>query len=113
MEKFQNKYRIPSARLQNWDYGSNGVYFITICTADRNHYFGEILEMQLNASEMGKLAQQYWIEIPHHFPSVKLGDFVIMPNHIHGILIIEKNTEISDMNDSKDAINRVSTIPNR
>lgn len=51
--KFKNKYRIPSARLQNWDYASEGAYFITICTKDRVHYFGEIVEIQNIASETG------------------------------------------------------------
>jgi len=94
-DKFKNKYRIPSARLQTWDYGNNGSYFITICTKNREHYFGKIVEtptteptMQLNA--IGKLTEQYWMEIPNHFPFIELGNFVVMPNHIHGILIIDK-----------------------
>jgi putative transposase len=96
VDKFKNKYRIPSARLQNWDYGSNGAYFITICTQNRQHLFGEIVEMQFIASEIGKLAHQYWLEIPIHFPFVELGNFVVMPNHTHGILIIDKNANISN-----------------
>lgn len=94
MEKFKNKYRIPSARLQTWDYGNNGSYFITICTKNRDHLFGEMVDgidgphMQLN--EMGKLAEQFWTEIPARFPFIKLGNFVVMPNHFHGILIIDK-----------------------
>lgn len=59
MEKVQNKNRIPSARLQNWDYGHNGAYFMNICTANRNHYFGNSIETHLKASEIGKLAQHY------------------------------------------------------
>ncbi|CAM2821811.1 transposase [Flavobacterium frigoris] len=104
MKKFQNKYRIPSARLQNWDYGSNGAYFITICTHKTQHFFGKVAtrliasapddsnkknEMQLN--ELGKIAHSIWAEIPNQFPYVELGNFVIMPNHMHGILIINKN----------------------
>lgn len=46
MDKFQNKYRIPSARLQNWNYGWNAWYFVTICTQNRKHFFGNITEMQ-------------------------------------------------------------------
>ena len=88
--KFQNKYRIPSARLQSWDYGSNGAYFITICTQNREQYFGEIINSQMHLNEIGKLAEQYWIEIPNHFPFVELGNFVVMPNHVHGIVIINK-----------------------
>ena len=91
MDKFKNKYRIPSARLKNWDYGSNGAYFITICTQHRKHFFGEILDDEMNLNEIGQLAEKYWLEIPSHFPFVELGNFVVMPNHTHGILIINKN----------------------
>lgn len=92
MLKFQNKYRIPSARLQNWDYGANGAYFITICTDKMQHYFGTISECELKLNELGKLAHQLWEEIANQFPYVELGNFIIMPNHVHGILIINKFT---------------------
>jgi putative transposase len=90
MEKFQNKYRIGSARAQWWDYGWNGAYFITICTADREHYFGEIKNGKMILSQTGVIADILWHEIPHHSAFVELGDFVVMPNHIHGILILNK-----------------------
>lgn len=100
-EKFRNKYRIPSTRLKNWNYGQNGAYFITICTGNREHFFGEITvvnhknQMQLN--EIGLLAHKFWSEIPKHFPFVELGNFVVMPNHVHGILIIDKTNNIDDV----------------
>ena len=90
MDKFQNQYRIPSTRLQNWDYGWNGAYFITICTENRNHYFGEIAEGKLMFSEIGLIAEKYWLEIPGNFPYAKLDVHVVMPNHVHGIIIIDK-----------------------
>ena len=89
-ERFKEKYRIPSARLQNWDYGWNGIYFITICVAGREHYFGEITKGKIRMSEIGLLAERFWFEIPQHFPFILLDAFVVMPNHIHGILIIDK-----------------------
>lgn len=92
--KFQNKYRIPSARLQMWDYSNNGAYFITICTQNRHHFFGQIQNQKMQLSEIGKLAEKFWCEIPNHFPMVQLGNFVVMPNHVHGILIID-NSQIS------------------
>ena len=88
MDKFQNKYRIPSARAQWWDYANAGACFITICTQNRECYFGEIVETRFIASELGKTAEEYWIEIPVQFQYIELGAYVIMPNHIHGILII-------------------------
>jgi REP element-mobilizing transposase RayT len=102
MEKFKNKYRIPSARSQWWDYGNNAAYFITICTHNMIHYFGEIspapveprliaaLEMRLIASLPGKIAESCWLDIPNHFPYAQLDSFVIMPNHVHGIIVINK-----------------------
>ncbi len=91
MDKFKNKYRIPSARLQNWDYSSKGAYFITICTQNRAHLFGEIIGCEMQLNEIGQLAEKFWMEIPAHFPFVELGNFVVMPNHFHGILIINES----------------------
>ncbi|MFM9825871.1 transposase [Flavobacterium sp.] len=90
-EKFRNKYRVPSARLQNWDYGTNGAYFITICTKEMQHFFGEVVNKKMNLNSLGVLAEEYWIEILKQFPYVELGNFQIMPNHMHGILIIDKS----------------------
>ncbi len=89
-EMYQNKFRIASARLQNWDYGRNADYFITICTKNREHFFGEILNKKMQLNENGKIAEQFWTEIPDRFPFIELGNFVVMPNHIHGILMINK-----------------------
>ena len=90
-DKFQNKYRIPSARHPNWDYGTNGAYFITICTKDRQYFFGESENGKMKLSTVGAIAQGFWYEIPKHFPFIELGEFVVMPNHIHGVLILNKN----------------------
>ena len=86
--KFKNKYRIPSNRLKNWDYGNNAAYFITICTQNREHYFGEIKNSKMQLNELGENATRFWVDIPKHFPFIELGNFVVMPNHTHGILII-------------------------
>jgi len=91
MDKFQNKYRIPSARLQQWDYRWAGSYFITICTQDRIHYFGTIENQQVQLSHVGIIADLLWHQIPHHAQNIELGPYVIMPNHVHGILIITTN----------------------
>ncbi len=92
-EKYKNKYRIKSIRLENWDYGSNGAYFITICTHNRIHFFGSIKNAEMQLSAIGQMAKKYWHKIPEHFPFVKLGAFVVMPDHIHGIIIIDKNDD--------------------
>ncbi len=90
MEKFKGKYRISSARLQNWDYGWNALYFITICTQNRELFFGEIINHKMQLSEIGELSKKYWFEIPEKFSFIKLDEFVVMPNHIHGIIEIAK-----------------------
>ncbi|MEN9336809.1 MAG: hypothetical protein RLZZ500_1796 [Bacteroidota bacterium] len=100
MKKFKNKYRIPSSRLQGYDYGSNGIYFITINTKNRKHYFGTITAethngASLQATEIGKIAQTYWADITNHYPFVTVDAFVVMPDHMHGILIFN-NPEKKD-----------------
>jgi putative transposase len=96
--KFQNKYRIPSTRLKNWDYGRNAAYFVTICTQNRISWFGE---MQMGAdallcvslSPIGKIVQTEWIKTFEMRPDMNLqmGDYVIMPNHFHAVIIIGEN----------------------
>ena len=86
-EKFKGLYRNETFRAQWWNYNRNGAYHITICTDNRTHYFGEIKNGKMHLSEIGKLAQQFWLEIPQHFPHIKLDEFVVMPDHFHGILI--------------------------
>ena len=88
-EKFKGKYRIASARLQSWDYGSDGIYFITVCTGDRNHFFGEITQDKMVLSHIGIIADVLWYEIKNHAKNIELGEFVVMPNHVHGILILD------------------------
>lgn len=90
-DKFQNKYRIPSTRLQNWDYSREGSYFITICTKDRNHDFGEIINGKMKLSPIGAIADVLWYEIKNHAKNTELGEWVVMPNHVHGILILDTN----------------------
>ena len=91
--KFQNKYRIPSARWREWNYGDEGAYFITICTKHREHYFGEIKKGQMQLSEIGKIAHDEWLKSMDIRPDMNLDMecFVIMPNHIHGIVVIGRN----------------------
>ena len=57
---FKNRYRISSFRLQSWDYSIEGFYFITICTANRAHFFGEIVQQQMQLTELGKIAESEW-----------------------------------------------------
>ncbi|MBK8490156.1 MAG: hypothetical protein IPL49_04420 [Saprospirales bacterium] len=173
MEKFKNRYRIAPFRLRSWDYGAPGLYFITICTHKKAHYFGKIIFAlppeiphppysrdtsrlspssppppgknadtpplsrtaaiprgslssppppgknadtpprlppnhpilpknfddnapesrgiaTLRGTEIGMMAEKYWWDIPKYHPYVRLDEFVVMPNHVHGIIIIDK-----------------------
>jgi len=106
--KYQNKYNISSSRLSGWDYGSDGLYFVTICTKDRGKFFGEIeiatmekgnSEVQsiaaLRPTEMGELAFSNWEIIPNFHPYVSLDEYTVMPDHVHGILSINKPDKTS------------------
>ena len=92
-EKFQNKYRIPSARWQQWDYASEGLYFITICTKNHQHFFGEIIDGKMILNEFGKIVQNEWIKSIKMRPDMhlELGEFVVMPNHFHAVIMIGEN----------------------
>lgn len=96
MSLFQNKYRVESSRLPNWDYSANAVYFITICTANKEHLFGKIKNNISYLSQIGKIAKQNTLEIPKHFPYTEVDALVVMPNHIHLILVLnnmQRNVE--------------------
>lgn len=77
-----------SIRLPYYDYTDVGAYFITLCVADHRCLFGEVREPEVVLNPMGQIALAMWEEIPVHFPQVQLDQFVVMPNHIHGILFI-------------------------
>lgn len=100
-DRFKNKYRSSSARWQDWDYRTNAAYFITICTKNREHFFGEIKNKEMQLSHVGVLANVFWHEIKNHADHVILDAFTVMPNHIHGIIILD--------NIEKDFSNNVET----
>ena len=104
MDKFKNKYRIPSARLPHWDYRQAGAYFITICTHNREHYFGEIKNGRMQWSGVGIIAGVLWHQIPYHAQYVELGAFVVMPNHIHGIIIITNGNNDKNNNNNNNPV---------
>ncbi len=92
-DKFKNKYRIESARLKNWDYGWNASYFLTICTKNRTYFFGDVKNGEMVLNDIGVITQNIWQKIPEYFPYARLDAYVVMPNHIHGILTIDKSND--------------------
>ena len=89
-DRFQNKYRIESARADWHDY-DGGSYFITICTKDREHYFGEIVDGEMVLSDIGKYAEEQFKNVSSHYPYAEIPLWTIMPNHLHAIVIIDGN----------------------
>ncbi len=75
-------------RLENYDYSESGAYFITICTKNRECIFGEVKDGIVELSPFGKIAQEFWFEIPERFNRVQLDKLAVMPNHIHVILMV-------------------------
>jgi REP-associated tyrosine transposase len=83
-----------SVRLKEYDYASNGAYFVTLCTAGRVENLAKIADGQVQLSSLGDIADQCWKAIPQHFPSVELDAYVIMPNHMHSIFVIASDNDV-------------------
>ncbi len=80
-----------SMRLKGYDYSQAGAYFVTICSWNRQCIFGDVVDGNVKLNEYGEIVDEYWYHLPQHHSHVALDEFVIMPNHIHGILIIDGN----------------------
>ena len=83
--KLKKQYRLP-----DYDYSGDGNYFVTICIDGRKHHFGEVKDDDVILSELGKLVDNFWNEIPIKFENIDLDAYQIMPDHFHGILIIKE-----------------------
>jgi REP element-mobilizing transposase RayT len=86
-KQFQQRKR---NRLANYDYSSEGIYFITICAFENRYLFRYISDGEMVPSRLGSLVKEWWGKIPGQYPEVRLEDFVVMPNHFHGIIVIEE-----------------------
>ena len=100
---FRNKYRIPSARAVWHDY-NGGAYFVTICTKDMAHFFGEIVDGEMCLTEIGRCADEQLRNVSSHYPYAKIPLWVVMPNHVHAIVMIDGDADLN----GRDAIYRVS-----
>ena len=93
--KFRKRFSDKSMRRPGYDYSNPGAYFITLVTKNRVKYFGKPVQGIMQLSEIGSVACRHWLKIPEHFANVELGSFIIMPDHIHGIIIKRKDPEVS------------------
>jgi REP element-mobilizing transposase RayT len=97
-KKFRNRYRVESVRKKGFDYSRTGSYFITICTRNKEHLFGKIINSDENnkdvqsqkmiLNDFGEIVKYCWFDLPNHYPHIILDEFIIMPDHIHGIIHI-------------------------
>ena len=81
-----------SLRLKNYDYGRAGAYFVTVCVRKRLCLFGEIVEGQMNASPAGQMVAKAWDELRNHYAGIDVDSFILMPNHIHGIVVLNPSS---------------------
>ena len=78
-----------SIRLKHYDYSQEGYYYVTICTKNMERWFGDVVNGKMKLSAVGEIVKKCWMEIPQHFDNAFLDVFVVMPNHFHGIVVIE------------------------
>jgi putative transposase len=113
-EKFQNQYRIPSARAR-WHAYDGGAYYLTVCTAHREHYFGEIADGEMHLSVIGQFVANNLQNVSTHYQYAEIPLFVVMPNHLHAIVLIDckktPNPRRNAAQSCRDVARRVSTIP--
>ena len=88
------KHHRKSIRLTGHDYSQTGAYFVTICTRDRECLFGDVIKKQMILNGNGNIARQSWIELFKKFNNIRSPAFVVMPNHIHGIIIIQRQVKV-------------------
>jgi putative transposase len=87
-----------SIRLRNYDYSQSGIYFVTLCTYQRQCLFGQISDGKMELNELGEIVQSEWLRSPEIRREIALDEWVVMPNHLHGIVMITRPDEPQDFN---------------
>jgi REP element-mobilizing transposase RayT len=83
-----DKHHRRSIRLKEYDYSQAGAYFVTICAQNRDCLFGDIIDREIQLNTVSKMVRMWWNYLPKKYPNVELDDYTIMPNHLHGIIVI-------------------------
>ncbi len=100
MAKYKDQYRIETTRLKHWDYRNGAYYYITILAKDRINYFGVVKDGEVKLNAYGKIVADEWLKTKEIRKNVDLDEWIIMPNHLHGILIIDSDKFYADVNDN-------------
>ena len=102
-----------SVRLKGFDYSQPSTYFLTVCTHDKRWIFGEVIGHEVALSRCGKIVSECWRSIPAHFPNVELAAHVVMPNHVHGVIIVKQRARTDRANEKSDAREprRIGALP--
>ena len=110
-EKYKNRYRISSARA-DWHSYDGGYYHVTLCAKNRELYFGEIVDGSMRLFEIGKYAEEQFKNVTSYYPYAEIPLFVVMPNHIHAIVVIDNHSSRRDTIDAVEysVFHRVSDI---
>src|SRR5208283_126523 len=94
-EKYRHgRHGRRSIRLKGYDYSEQGAYFVTICAKNRECLFGQIVDTTMRLSRSGKLIQRIWDELPNRYTNLDLDAFILMPNHLHGIIVLTDNAAV-------------------
>jgi REP element-mobilizing transposase RayT len=83
-------------RLKNYDYSQHGYYFVTICAQNREQWFGKVEKGEMILNPYGKIVNECWDDLPEHYAHCSLDSFVIMPNHVHGIIVIDNDKTVGN-----------------
>ena len=105
-----DKHQRHSIRLRGYDYRRAGAYFLTLCAQDRQRLFGEVRESEMHLNDAGRMVERWWHELNHKFPGVETDAFVVMPDHIHGIVIIGGTNDTGTDPNDPNAINANAAV---
>lgn len=92
--KYEPDKRRRSIRLKSYDYGHAGAYFVTVCTQDRACLFGKVVEGQMRLNDAGRMIERWWFELNRKFTTAETDEFVVMPNHFHGLVVIPVGADL-------------------
>lgn len=100
----QKEYNRKLNRLKGYDYSQDGYYFVTICTKNRIEIFGQVNNGEMILNGNGNIVYRHWLDLPNHFWNCQLDEFVVMPNHLHGIVIINNQvgTDLKSVSTERD-----------